>query len=291
MKIRMDSPIVLKIKSMYPGLKPSEKKAADYILMHTEEFIYGNLASSSKAAGISEASLVRFAKCLGYGGYRDLHIAVASAKQEPADAIVSDLEVSDTTPFSEIPEIVISRTICALSNMRQTIDQKDFSKAVDALEKARRVCIFGAGNSAFVGQDLAGKLMRLGKAVQASSDPHAQTMSAVSMNSRDVAVIITHSGKTNQTVEMLLLAKRQGAKTISITNFESSPAANLADIFLLTASHEKLFSSENLMSCLSQLALIDMLYLGLVQKNYSRYAPIIEKQIQTVAPLFFQSKD
>ena len=64
--------------------------------------------------------------------------------------------------------------------------------------------------------------------------------------------------------------------------------ANLADICLLTASHEKTLQSETLVSRLSQLAIIDMLYLGLIQKNYDRYAPIIEKQNATVVPMFFR---
>ena len=168
---------------------------------------------------------------------------------------------------------------------------EEYEKAVDAVEKARRICVFGAGNSAYVGQDMAKKFQRLGKSIQSSSDPHAQAVSAVSMGPKDVAVIISHSGKTQQTIEMLLLAKEQGAKILCITNFESSPAAKMSDITLLTASHEKTLQSETMVSRLSQLAIIDMLYLGVIQKNYKRYAALIEKQNQTVVPLFFKSSD
>lgn len=291
MDISTDSPVILKIKSVYPNLKEAEKRAADYILEHTEEFIFENLAASARNAGVSEATFVRFSKVLGYRGYRELHIAIAAMKTTVPDSNISNLEINDSTAFSDIPEIVIGRTIRSLSNMRQTLDLTQFEKAVEALESARRICIFGVGNSAFVGADLAEKLLRLRKSVEASNDPHTQAMHAVTMGQKDVAIAITHSGKTRQTVEMLLLAKKQGAKIICITNFESSPAARFSDVCLLTASHENLFNSENLMSRLSQLTIIDMLYLGIINKNYKRYAPMIEKQIQTVVPLFFQSKD
>ena len=291
MEIKSDSSVALKIKSIYPSLKPSEKKVADYILENPEKFVYSNLASSSRAAGVSEATMVRFAKALGYDGYRDMHIAVAAAKQTVAEEGIEELNVDENTSFSEIPERVIGRTVCALTNMRQTLNMEDYEKAVDAVEKARRICVFGAGNSAYVGQDMAKKFQRLGKSIQSSSDPHAQAVSAVSMGPKDVAVIISHSGKTQQTIEMLLLAKEQGAKILCITNFESSPAAKMSDITLLTASHEKTLQSETMVSRLSQLAIIDMLYLGVIQKNYKRYAALIEKQNQTVVPLFFKSSD
>ena len=89
MNVKGESTIILKIKSLYPDLKPSEKRVADYILTNRESFIYSNLTSASKAAGVSEATFVRFSKTLGYEGYRDMHIAMAVSNESPSQA---DLE-------------------------------------------------------------------------------------------------------------------------------------------------------------------------------------------------------
>ena len=287
MAINVDSSIILKIKSLYPSLKRSEQKVADYILNNPESFIYGNLASASKAAGVSEATFVRFCKALGYAGYRDMHIAVAASQQADSQEGITDLNVEESTLFTEIPERVIARSICALSNMKKTLDLEQYASAVDKLEKAKKICVFGAGNSAFVGQDIANKFLRLGKFVQVSNDPHMQVTYALSLGKGDVAVAVSHSGKTKQTIEAIRFAKAQGASIICITNFEASEIANLADIILLTASHEKTLQSETLVSRLSQLAIVDMLYLGVIQKNYNRYAPMIEKQNTAIVSLFF----
>lgn len=285
---KTDSPIILKIKSLYPELKPSEKRAADYILTNTESFIYSNLATASKAAKVSEATFVRFAKALGFDGYRDIHIAMAASNQVDTEEGVNDLSVDENTRLTDIPSRVIGRSTCALNNMQETLSIENYIRAVEILEKTQRICVFGAGNSAYVGEDVANKFVRLGKFVQASSDPHAQVTYAVSMKPGDVAIGITHSGKTLQTVECLKLAKEQGATIICITNYESSTAGELADIKLLTASYEKTFQSENMVSRLSQLAIIDMLYLGIIQRNYDFYARMIEKQNTTIIPLFFE---
>lgn len=291
MDVKAESTIILKIKSLYPDLKPSEKRVADYILKNAESFIYSNLTSASKAAGVSEATFVRFAKTLGYDGYRDMHIAMAVSNQESRQSDSEDgireLNVDADTTFTEIPQKVIGGSICALNNMKKTLDIGEYTRAVDAIENARRICVFGLGNSAYVAQDVVNKFTRLGLFVQASADSHAQITYAVSMGTDDVAIGISHSGKTGQTIEALRLAKEQGATIIGITNFGSSIVANLADIKLLTASHEKILQSETLVSRISQLTIIDMLYLGLIQKNYERYAPIIEKQNATVVPMFF----
>lgn len=114
-----------------------------------------------------------------------------------------------------------------------------------------------------------------------------QVTYALSLGKGDVAVAVSHSGKTKQTIEAIRFAKAQGASIICITNFGASEIANLADIILLTASHEKTLQSETLVSRLSQLAIVDMLYLGVIQKNYNRYAPMIEKQNTAIVSLFF----
>lgn len=287
MAFSVDSSIILKIKSLYPSLKRSEKKVADYILNDPEAFIYGNLASASKASGVSEATFVRFCKQLGYSGYRDMHIAVATSRESDSQEGIVDLDIEESTCFSDIPEWVIARSMCALNNMKKTLDLDAYMKAVDKLETAKRICVFGMGNSAFVGQDIANKFLRLGKFVQISSDPHVQVTYALSLGKEDVAIAISHSGRTQQTIEAMRLAKEQGATIICITNFEVSEAAALADIKLLTASHEKKLQSETMVSRLSQLAIVDMLYLGVVQKNYSYYAPMIEKQNTAIVSLFF----
>lgn len=290
MDYNSDSPVILKIKSVYPGLKPSERRVADYILTDTESFIYSNLAAASEAANVSEATFVRFAKALGFSGYRDMHIAMAASRKSDSAEGIADLSVDENTSFEDVPSIVINRAICAFNNLKGIFDLKEYTKAVEALEKTQNICVFGAGGSAYVGKDVANKFMRLGKFVQASSDPHVQVSYAVSMHPGDVAIGISHSGETQQTVEVLRLAQNQGARVICITNYEASSAAKLADIKLLTASYEKILQSETMVSRLSQLTIVDMLYLGLIQRNYKLYAPMIEKQNSTIVPMFFGQK-
>ena len=78
--------------------------------------------------------------------------------------------------------------------------------------------IYGVGASGFVAQDLHQKLHRIGLLSFAWPDAHAALTSAALLGPTDVAVAISHTGTTIDTIEALALAERCGATTIAITN-------------------------------------------------------------------------
>ena len=88
------------------------------------------------------------------------------------------------------------------------------------------------------------------------------------LTSRDAAIGISHSGMTVDTVNALAAARNAGAVTICITNYGASPITEKADIKLLTSSTETDFDSETMSSRIAQLAVIDMLYVGLIMQDY-----------------------
>lgn len=287
MQHQSDSPIMIKIRSVYPDLKKAERRVADYILQNSETVIYENLAQSSKEAGVSEASFVRFCKNIGFSGFTDMRLALATTVGRKQQELSDNFELDRATPLEDIPARVVARSIHAMEDMLGILNREEYSRAVKALQAAERICIFGVANSASVGDDAMNKLLRLGKLAVATSDPHLQIMQATSLTGRDVAIGISHSGKTRQTIDALKIAKRAGAVVICITNHEASTITDTADIKLLTADYEKDFESETMTSRLSQLAIIDMLYLGVMLQDYDQYTQLIEQQNRELRPLAF----
>lgn len=283
----MDSPVLIKIRAAYPDLNQTGRKIADHILSHSERVVYGNLAQSSQAAGVSEASFVRFCKSLGYAGFTELRVSLAATVGRKAQEISDDFHLDRNTPLSDIPGKVIARTIHAMEGVLAIMNKGEYQRAVDALHRCSRIAIFAAANAASVADDAVNKLLRLGKVVGMYSDPHLQLPVAAAMTRRDVVIGISHSGRTRSTVDALRCAKKAGATVICITNREVSTITGTADIKLCTADDEKDFKSETMVSRLSQLAIIDMLFLGLMLQDYDRYQRIIEKQNEALAPLAY----
>ena len=55
-----------------------------------------------------------------------------------------------------------------------------------------------------------------------------------------LAVIISQSGRTDELIEVAQWARQRGARTVAVTNGESSPLANAVDIALVTAAGPEL---------------------------------------------------
>jgi DNA-binding MurR/RpiR family transcriptional regulator len=91
-------------------------------------------------------------------------------------------------------------------------------------------------------------------------------MSASTLNSRDVAIGVSHSGATKDTVDSIKVAKNAGATTICITNFARSPITEFTDIVLLTASPEAPLASGAIRSIVSQLHVLDLLFTGVAMR-------------------------
>ena len=111
-----------------------------------------------------------------------------------------------------------------------------------------------------VAVDAAHKFLRLGKDAQACNDNHLQAIIASHLDSKSVAIGISHSGSSKDIIEALELSKIGRASTICITNYAESPIVKVSDVTLFTKSHETKHSILAMNSRMAQLAIIDAIY-------------------------------
>lgn len=259
--------VIQAIQKAYPGLRASEKRAADFVLSHPQQVQQQTLASVAVQAGVSEPTVMRFSRAVGYGSFSDLRLALAREEAPPPKPLL-DVHVTREDALDTLPEKMIRLSMRALEDTRSSLDRKCFVQAVDKLRGARLIDIYGVGNSGAVAQDMATKLMRIGLICRAYPDSHLQQIGACSLGRGDVAVGISHSGATKDTVDALRIAKERGAETIAITNFRGMDILRYADLALLTGDVETEFYTETMLSRISQLAIVDSLYMGLLLSDY-----------------------
>ena len=70
----MSTKLLRKIKNTIPELRKSEKIVAEYILKDPKSIITLKTADASSLMGISEPTLIRFCKAMGFTGYQELKI-------------------------------------------------------------------------------------------------------------------------------------------------------------------------------------------------------------------------
>ncbi len=97
----------------------------------------------------------------------------------------------------------------AVEETAQQLDLDALHLVIDALVAAPRVDIYGVAASGSVALDFQQKLHRIGRVAFAWTDPHIALTSAALLTPGDVAVAISHSGATQDTIDALALAQTQ----------------------------------------------------------------------------------
>ena len=127
---------------------------------------------------------------------------------------------------------------------------------------------FGIGSSYCVGEDMYLKLLRINHPCQLSEDLHSQRVMAKNSTEDDVALIFSYSGETKEMIESLKLCKENNTPTIAITKYAKTPISNNADYVLYVSAAEPLFRKGAIGSRIAQLNINDILYTGLVNREY-----------------------
>ncbi len=250
----------LKMTVLYKDMGKAEKRVADWLIANPGEILPLSIIDLAEKCGCSEATIVRFAKRLGFSGYQELKISLA---QETNTSTVST-NISEDDTVEEIYDKVCNDIYCALEGTKNVLDKKALGVACEKIIAAKRIVIFGLGNSASIAMDAGHKLLRAGCNAYAYSDNHMQVIAASHLGCEDVAIAISHSGSSKDIVEALKLAGQNGATTIAITNHGKSPIQKVSDVVLYTASDETKHNILALNSRIAQLSIINAIYFYLV---------------------------
>lgn len=270
----------IKIKKVYNELRKSEKKVADYILENKHKIGEMGLEEIAKESNVSTPTVIRFTKALGYEGLKDFKIDLLKSmdlNDYEKENLLLDIHINKEDRLQDIPMKIAGLTVKALEETLKFLNYNEYEKAVELIKNANIIDIYGVGNSGSIGNDFMSKLIRIGLNCRAYSDNHFQQLCACHLTENDLAIAISHSGETKDTIDALKIAKDSGAKTLVLTNFKASKIIQYADICLFTGDTESTFYSETMSSRMSQLLLVDMLYMGILLGNYDLYTKRLDK--------------
>jgi len=256
-----EEPCLAKIRSAYPSLFSAEKKIADVILEKPEEIIHLPVKDIARRSGVAKSTVVRFCRSVGYEGYGKLKISLAQDLVSQVQYIHQDIQSRDGS--AEVTKKVFHANIQGLHDTLKMVDDTEMDKAVQALLKAKKVLFCGVGTSAPIAEEAFHRFLYLGVPCVFCGDPHLQIGLALSLTRGDVALGVSHSGSTEDTLKPLRLAKENGATIICITNYINSPMAKFADIKLITSFREIIFRVATMAARVAQLSIIEALYVNL----------------------------
>lgn len=267
--------ILERIQASYYQLTTAERKVADYVLSHPAQVQFMSITQLADECGTADATVSRFCRSLKLKGFN-------AFKMELARFSAGNRETKEELPFDTLPgrnQQIAKLAVDAVNQTIELVSEEKVKQCVDLLEKAGRVLCFGAGGSMLMAKEFAHLFSNVTPKFAAVSDSHMQMIAAAGMGVNDVMVLFSYSGATTQGIQELELARNKGVKTILITRFNKSPAANLADIVLSCGSNEGPFQFGSVPAKIAQLIVMDVLF----QEYCARNPENCEKNTEAIA--------
>lgn len=249
-------------------------KIADVVTEHPTAPVELTITELADRAGTSPATVTRFCRALGFDGYTQFRVGVASEigrgdTDESWEADIGSEFGAEDEP-GKVLQTLVAMHVANLESTAAGLDLDDVLHVADAITASRHVDIYGVGGSGVIAREFQGRLYRIGVNAHAWSDVHDGLTSAVLQNRDSVAVGISSTGRTEETVQMLSQAGAAGAFTVAITHDSESWLAGLADVALATAAPSGYLRPDDLSVKHSQLLVLDLLYLLIAQQMFGQ---------------------
>jgi DNA-binding MurR/RpiR family transcriptional regulator len=262
------------IRKSYPGLTKRQKKVADYISNNGIDASLASVHELAQMIGVSESSVVRFAQSLGYDGYPPLRRALQAEYRQRAAGAGRIRRTRKALPKQGFVESLYQKDIELIEASLAALSQKDFSRAIDLIWKARRIFIIGFRSSLALAYYLHSRLarLRLDSRLLVITGGTSLLEQLLPMDQRDLLVAIAFEHTPRETLTALHHALDVKAQILSISHSPSSEVARQSTVYLL-ARRDPQYTQ----SLTAHMALLNALAMGVTRRHKPRSTRALER--------------
>lgn len=257
-----------KIQAHLELLSKSERKVAEVILASPQSAIRSSIATLAGMAEVSEPTVNRFCRRLDTKGFPDFKLHLAQSLANGTPYVNRNVDEDDTVEC--YTGKIFESAMAGLEHAKSSLDTAAINRAVDLLTQAKKISFFGFGASAAVAHDAMNKFFRFNIPVVYFDDLVMQRIGCMNSGEGDVVVLISHTGRTKNMVEMARLARDNDATVIAITS-DGTPLAREASLTLRVEVPEDTDVYMPMVSRLAQLTLIDVLATGFTLRRGAKF--------------------
>jgi DNA-binding MurR/RpiR family transcriptional regulator len=230
-------PLLNRVGELLPDLPRQQRRVAQLLLHSPASFGFSSMRQLCAEVGVDAATVVRFARVLGFSGYQALQQAIREAYLDrlglPAEVPPRpDNGVADAALASRLAQQTRN-----LENAHRLMLHTDLDAVCNALADAKRIVVVAAGGAAPLGTLFVGLLRHAGLAGELV--PAAGADLAVALHDvgpDDVVVAVSLWFVFRETLDALQLAKARGASTLVIAGSARNPFGPHADYLLVAPS-------------------------------------------------------
>jgi glucokinase len=254
-----DNTLMDRIRQLQPELTPAEQRVATLVLEQPRLVLNEPIAGISKLADVSQPTVIRFCRSLGFLGLADFKLKFASSLTGSIPVRHSQVRGSDST--HDLSAKVIDNTVSAILKFRDQLDVRAIDQAIELVSRAKRIEFYAMGNARVVALDGQHKFFRFRIPTALYGDSHLFSLAADLLGPGDVVVAISNSGRLPELLSAVEKARAAGADVIAISSSQS-PLAKRASVVLAVDHAEDNTSFLSMISRVLQLLLIDIMAVG-----------------------------
>jgi RpiR family carbohydrate utilization transcriptional regulator len=255
-------------------LRPAERKVAEFVLADPAGFVHKSITAAAAEAEVSEPTVLRFCRTVGYSGFQSFKIGLAQSLGAGVPYVLKGLAPDDGV--EQLVEKVCGHGQKAIADLRAGLKADVVDQAITALNRARHIEFYGAGASGVVAKDAQHKFLRLGVPTSAYIDSHQMVISAASLKFDGVAVVFSHTGRSRGVLYAVEVALDQQATVIGVTSAKT-PLAELCSIPVVVPSNEDTGVYMPMVSRLVHLVVVDILAAGIALRRGPQFVPHLRR--------------
>lgn len=257
------------LEANLPSMSAAMRKIAEVLLDEPAAPLRMSITELAERAGTSAATVTRFCRSMGYAGYVQFRVGVATDLGRSPSRVEFGRAFQPGDDPQDLLRTLVSAHTRSLHDTAGHLDVDACARVARAITQCRQVDLYGTGGSAVVAAEMEHRLYRVGVSTHAWADVHTGLASASMLGPSDVAIGISNSGETVETVEMLARAKAAGALAVAITNRPGSPIERAADVCLIASVPARFLHPADMSAKHSQLLVLDLLYMLVIQQDYT----------------------
>lgn len=264
----VDRDIFAAIEKHYGSFSKGQRNIAKYLEDNFDRAAFMTAAKLGKTVGVSESTVVRFASELGFDGYPGMRKALQEMIRTRSTSVQRIKVAKDVMGSKDVLETVLHWDMEKLRATAEETSRDEFTAAVKAISKARRIYILGTRSAKALSVFMGFYLNLLFENVKVVDDTSISEIyeQMLRLSSEDVVIGISFPRYSTRTVNTLKFAKDRNATVIGITDNQDSPIAKVAGIRLLAKSDMVSFVD----SLVAPLSLINALIVALGSETGDR---------------------
>lgn len=245
------------------------------------------IADIAARAGVSEPTVTRLARSLGFGSTREMKVNIAQALALGGAYLrANEASVDGHHTSNQVVATICSRAHAALDLISVALAQSDLTGLGQLIAGASRVVIYGTGgNSSMAATELQNRLFRLGLNSTSYADPQLQSMSASVSDKKTVIVAFSTSGRARSVLDAVAVARQYGASCIAITKPDTPLAGAVQHVvpFVFEEDQNLLYKPSS--SRYAMLAVVDILAMAAAEAIGPRVLELLRRVRQSLTTL------